>query len=74
VRGSDALAARLEELLARENVAHRVEMIGSFCMEECSRGVSVRVGDRQYREIRPENAESFFSSEILPLIAAEESK
>jgi hypothetical protein len=32
------------------------------------------VGDRQYREIRPENAESFFSSEILPLIAAEESK
>lgn len=73
VRGSDELAAALEQLIARENLAGQVELAGAFCMEQCSHGVSIRVGERQYREIHPQDAERFFKEEILPLLRGEES-
>ena len=34
-------------------------------MEQCSMGVSIRVGDTVYQGIRPENAEGFFYQEIV---------
>jgi hypothetical protein len=34
-------------------------------MDTCSKGVSVRVGDTAYSGIRPNDAESFFYSEIM---------
>lgn len=71
VRGSEELAQALEELIAREGLSECVELVGSFCMGECSRGVSVRVGSRQYREILPQNAEAFFMHEVLPLAKTE---
>ncbi len=66
VRGSEELAQALEALIAREGLAGHIELVGSFCMGECSRGVSVRVGDQQYREILPQNAEAFFLDRVLP--------
>ena len=68
VRGSDELAAKLEECIERENASDRVELVGSFCMGECSRGVSIKVGDTQYREIKPDHAETFFHDAVLPHI------
>jgi hypothetical protein len=35
-------------------------------MDTCSKGVSVRVGERAFEGIRPENASEFFYKEILP--------
>ncbi len=66
LRGSDELARSLETLIEREKLAARVELVGAFCMEGCSTGVSIRVGEHQYTQIRPESAESFFYSEIVP--------
>jgi len=68
VRGSDELAAKLEECIERENASDRVELVGSFCMGECSRGVSIKVGDTQYREIKPADAGTFFHDAVLPHI------
>lgn len=67
VRGSDELAAALEQFIARENLSAEIELVGSFCMNDCSNGVSVKVMDRQYHEILPQRAEEFFNTEILPL-------
>jgi NADH:ubiquinone oxidoreductase subunit E len=74
VRGSDELAAALEQLIAQHGKENEVELIGSFCMGECSRGVSICVGERQYREIMPEHAESFFSQAVLPHLASGDSE
>jgi NADH:ubiquinone oxidoreductase subunit E len=68
MRGTDDLAAALERLIEREALQDQVELIGSFCMGECSPGVSVRIGDRQYREICCEEAETFFYQEVFPLL------
>lgn len=72
-RGSDELAAALEQLIEKEHLAGQVELVGAFCMEQCSHGVSIRVGDKQYREIHPQDAEQFFYQEVLPRLRGEES-
>lgn len=71
VRGSDEFAAALEELIEREGLSERIRLVGAFCMEKCSKGVSVRVGGRQYREISPEDAEAFFHNEVLQILEGE---
>lgn len=72
VRGSDDVAATLEELIAREGLEDKLMLVGAFCMEQCSGGVSVRVGDRVYREMRPADVEPFFYHEVIPLVRGEE--
>jgi len=74
VRGSDELASALERLIEREKLQQKIELVGAFCMDACSTGVSLRVGDTQYREIHPEDAEVFFYNEIWPLAAGDNSE
>ena len=72
VRGSDKVADVLEALIHKESLQNQVELMGTFCMEHCSMGVSVRVGGAAegmvYRGVRPEDAEAFFYDEILPRV------
>lgn len=70
VRGSEQLAATLERLIREHDLAARVELTGAFCMDLCSMGVSVRVGERTFQGIRPPDAETFFRTEILPYVEA----
>ncbi len=65
MRGSEKLAETLQRLVEREQLAAHVEFTGAFCMEQCSMGVSVRVGERVHRCVQPENAERFFYDEIV---------
>ena len=70
VRGSEKLAETLQRLVEREGLGTRVEFTGAFCMEQCSMGVSVRVGDQIYRSVMFENVESFFYDEVMPRVSA----
>lgn len=72
MRGSDELAATLEKLIEKEGLADQIELVGAFCMDKCSTGVSVRVGERQYNEIHPQDAETFFYNEISPYVKSGE--
>jgi len=65
LRGSDELASELFRLIKKENLEGLVDIVGAFCMDACSKGVSVRVGDREFSGIRPEEAEAFFYREIM---------
>ncbi|MHB0856796.1 MAG: (2Fe-2S) ferredoxin domain-containing protein [Anaerolineae bacterium] len=68
VRGSDEVAATFERLIQDDSLSAQIEMVGAFCMEACSMGVSVKVGDRVYRGVAPCDAEAFFRDEVLPLV------
>ncbi|NLD72288.1 MAG: (2Fe-2S) ferredoxin domain-containing protein [Chloroflexi bacterium] len=70
VRGSDAVAATFERLIAEGGLADQVELVGAFCMDACSMGVSVRVGEKVYRGVTPEGAETFFQDEVLSRLPA----
>lgn len=65
VRGSDELASELQRCIEEEGVEDRVEIVGAFCMDTCSHGISVRVGERQFSGIHPEDAEAFFYDVIM---------
>jgi NADH:ubiquinone oxidoreductase subunit E len=66
VRGSEKLAESFENLIQAEGLHARVETSGAYCMDHCSMGVSIRVGDHLYRGVLPENTESFFRQEVMP--------
>jgi len=72
VRGSDDFADALERIIDREGLGDKVQLVGAFCMEQCSKGISIRVGDKQYREVHFLDAEPFFRNEILPCLECEE--
>ena len=68
VRGSEGLAEMFDSLITQRGLDARVEVTGAFCMDQCSMGVSVRVGDRVYRCVDPQNALSFFEHEVMPCL------
>lgn len=68
LRGSDELASELFRLIEKEKLEGMVDIVGAFCMDACSKGVSVRVGDREFSGIRPEQAQAFFYKEVVSRI------
>ncbi len=68
LRGSDDLASALFSLIEKEKLEGMVDIVGAFCMDACSKGVSVRVGDQEFNGIHPEQAETFFFNEVLPRV------
>lgn len=71
VRGSDRVAEALQRLIQRRGLEARVDLSGAFCMERCSLGVTVRVDDRVYSQVMPEEVETFFENEVLPRVLEE---
>jgi len=57
-----------ERLIHARGLNGRVELTGAFCMEQCSMGVSVRVGDKVFRCLDAANAESFFEQQVMPMM------
>jgi NADH:ubiquinone oxidoreductase subunit E len=68
IRGSDELAAEIQRLIEKEKLQGLVDIVGAFCMDTCSKGVSVRIGERAFSGIRPEDSDAFFYKEILPYV------
>jgi NADH:ubiquinone oxidoreductase subunit E len=54
VRGSERVIACLQSLIAERELEARVTLKGSFCLENCSAGVSVRVGEKLLAGVLPE--------------------
>jgi len=70
VRGSDRIVERFEQLAHEAGLDGDIEIVGSLCMDACSLGVSVRVGDTVFHGLQPEAADSFFREEIEPAAKA----
>lgn len=68
LRGSDELASGLFRLIEKEKLEGMVDIAGAFCMDACSKGVSVRVGEQEFTGISPEQAEAFFYKEVFTRI------
>ena len=65
IRGSDELASEIQRLIEKEGLQGLVDIVGAFCMDTCSKGVSIRVGEHAFSGIRPGDAEEFFYKEIM---------
>ena len=64
LKGSRDVIQELEKLINEHGLKDKVELNGSFCMGECSRGVCVKIDDELF-SVSPATTKSFFETEIL---------
>jgi NADH:ubiquinone oxidoreductase subunit E len=59
---------QLQELIKTHELEDIIELKGSFCLETCSHGIVMKFSDQTFLDISPQNVESIFVREILPVI------
>ena len=64
IKGSRQGVEQVQELIAKHNLKDEVELGGTFCMGQCSKGVCVTVDDNFF-SVSPETVGDFFDKEIL---------
>lgn len=70
VRGSEQVAQILQGAITERDLEASVDIVGTFCLENCSMGVTLRIGEQVFDGIRPEDAQAFFEREVLPRLDA----
>lgn len=59
---------KLQSLIKEYHLEETVTLKGSFCLEICSHGITMKFRDQIFMNINPQNIEQKFSEEILPII------
>jgi NADH-quinone oxidoreductase subunit G len=65
LRGGERVAEQLAALVREAGLQSAVKVRGSFCLEHCSEGVSVKVGDTVLSGIQPTEVRERLLPEIL---------
>lgn len=64
IRGSESVVRQLRDLIEERGIDADVSLRGSFCLERCSEGVTVRVGETVIPGVLPET----LAERVLPAI------
>ena len=64
LKGSRPVVEQFQSLIAQHSLKEKVDLGGTFCMGECSKGVCVTV-DGQLFSVSPDTVTEFFEKEIL---------
>ena len=68
LKGSRQVVEQLQGLLAQHSLQNEVELCGAFCMGNCTRGVSVMIGEVLF-SLKQEDVKDFFANEVLARLA-----
>lgn len=68
LRGAAGVVDLLKELAAVYGVTHEIVLKGSFCMEQCTHGVTLKIEGELFTEVYQEDVPDLFRSKILPRI------
>lgn len=64
LKGSRQVVEQLQKLIADNNLKDRIDLSGTFCMNNCQNGVCVSIDDKTY-SVTPTDTKAFFQNEIL---------
>lgn len=70
LRGAPAVVQEFERLIS-EQVPGKVEIKGSFCMEHCTNGVTVKIQNDVFSAVKPEDVRGLFERYVLPKVGQE---
>ncbi len=59
---------KLQALIQQYGLENILTLKGSFCLELCSHGITMKFRDQHFMNISPQNIEEKFVNEILPAI------
>lgn len=65
LKGAYDIIEIFQKLIALNSVEDTVTLKGSFCLGECSKGVSVKVDESGVMSLTPGSAEAFFKKYVL---------
>ncbi len=64
LKGSRQVVEQLQNLIAEHHLKDKVELSGTFCMNNCVNGVSVTLDGKLY-SLSPETTKQFFETNVL---------
>jgi len=64
-RGSGEVVDALRHLIAENGLEGRVELKGSFCMEHCTEGATVKIAERLFVGVFARDVPRLFRDEVL---------
>lgn len=64
LKGAQEIIAQLQKLIEQHHLAN-LTLKGRFCMERCTEGVTVKVGEKIISGLRPADVPALFQTEIL---------
>ena len=64
IKGSRQVVEQLQYLISENNLRHKVELAGTFCMGKCQQGVCVTVDDKFF-SVSPDTVDEFFYVNVL---------
>ena len=70
LKGSREVVERLKRMIQDHAAEGQISLCGSFCMNHCQTGVSVKL-DGEYFSLTPDTTELFFIREIAPRLTPE---
>lgn len=67
LKGSRQVVEQLQTLIGRENMGEKVELGGTFCMNNCQNGVCVTLDEKPF-SLTPDTTEDFFYREVAKAV------
>lgn len=64
LKGSRRVVEGLQALISENGLNDKVELGGTFCMNNCQNGVCVTIDDKSF-SVSPDTVDGFFKTEIL---------
>ena len=68
MKGAPKIVEVLKNNLERYDLEDFVELSGAFCLGPCLEGVVVRLEDKLFKRLNPENIQEKFEKEIYPAV------
>ena len=65
LKGSYDVIQKLQKLIIDNKLEDKVELKASFCLGNCSNGVSMRIDEEPVLNVSPSNIEEIFQNQIL---------
>ena len=65
LKGSYDVIQKLQKLISDKKLEDKVELKASFCLGNCSNGVSMRIDEEPVLNVSPSNIEEIFQNQIL---------
>lgn len=67
IKGSRLVVEKLQNLIAENNLADKVDLGATFCIGKCQSGVCVTIGEEVF-SVSPETVDTFFTENVLSAV------
>ena len=65
LKGSYDVIQKLKSIIQEKRLEDKIELKASFCLGDCSNGVSMKVDGEPIQNVTPDNIEEIFNEKII---------